>query len=272
MSGIRCAAPSCPPGQRRGAMMGRLRSTIPTSRRSSTPSAIPARLRNFNLSVLVTDAFMAAVEGRCRMAAAFDGEIFRTVRARALWDQFMHATYDVAEPGVIFIDRVNAQNNLALLRDHPRQQPVRRAAAAALWRLPAWLDQPGAAGRRTVRRDAALDDAEQLGELTADRGADARQCHRRSRYPLARAGGRSEGQAPHRPRHYRARRRLAVLRRGLWQRRGRRADARMAGDDQARGLSRLGRAGRRKGRVPALRRERMLEQPTSRRSTTIPAR
>ncbi|MCW5749079.1 MAG: ribonucleoside reductase, partial [Alphaproteobacteria bacterium] len=71
------------------------------------------RLRNFNLSVLVTDAFMEAVKEDTDWPLMFGGRTFRTVRARALWDRIMRATYEVAEPGVIFIDRINRANNLA---------------------------------------------------------------------------------------------------------------------------------------------------------------
>ena len=70
-------------------------------------------MRNFNLSVLVTDAFMAAVDADANWDLVFDGTVYRTQRARALWDSLTRATYDYAEPGVIFIDRINARNNLA---------------------------------------------------------------------------------------------------------------------------------------------------------------
>jgi ribonucleoside-diphosphate reductase alpha chain len=70
------------------------------------------RLRNFNLSVLVTDAFMAAVRADQPWQLVFGGQVYRTVQARALWQQIMRATYDQAEPGVVFIDRINATNNL----------------------------------------------------------------------------------------------------------------------------------------------------------------
>src|SRR5205823_9741075 len=71
------------------------------------------RLRNFNLSVLITDAFMTAVEKDLPWDLVFDGIVYSTVSARALWDRIMAANYEAAEPGVIFIDRVNALNNLA---------------------------------------------------------------------------------------------------------------------------------------------------------------
>jgi len=72
----------------------------------------PRRLRMFNVSVLVTDAFMKAVKDDADWDLVFGGKVFRTVKARALWERIMRATYEVAEPGVIFIDRVNRRNNL----------------------------------------------------------------------------------------------------------------------------------------------------------------
>ena len=66
----------------------------------------------FNLSVLVTDPFMAAVDADADWDLQFGGRTYRTLRARDLWDRIMRSTYAQAEPGVIFIDRINAQNNL----------------------------------------------------------------------------------------------------------------------------------------------------------------
>src|SRR6185437_12135376 len=63
--------------------------------------------------VLVTDPFMAAVEADAGWSLVFAGRTYKTLRARALWDSITRATYDYAEPGVIFIDRINARNNLA---------------------------------------------------------------------------------------------------------------------------------------------------------------
>src|SRR5690606_6019928 len=71
------------------------------------------KLRNFNLSVLVTDTFIDAVRAGKPWDLVFDGHVVKTIDARALWDRIMRAAYDYAEPGVIFIDRVNRQNNLA---------------------------------------------------------------------------------------------------------------------------------------------------------------
>ena len=100
-------------GARRGAMMGAMRCDHPDIESFIAVKRDPARLRNFNLSVLVTDDFMVAVKEDRAWPLVFDGVTFRTVQARALWDQIMRATYDYAEPGVIFIDRVNAENNLS---------------------------------------------------------------------------------------------------------------------------------------------------------------
>ena len=100
-------------GQRRGAMMATLRCDHPDIEDFIAAKSNPARLRNFNLSVLVTDAFMAAVRDGRPWDLVFAGKIYKTVSARGLWEKLMRATYDYAEPGVIFIDRINAQNNLA---------------------------------------------------------------------------------------------------------------------------------------------------------------
>ena len=100
-------------GSRRGAMMATLRCDHPDIEAFVAAKREPGRLRNFNLSVLATDPFMAAVEADAEWPLVFDGRTYRSVRARALWDGIMRATYDAAEPGVIFIDRINARNNLA---------------------------------------------------------------------------------------------------------------------------------------------------------------
>ena len=99
-------------GQRRGAMMGTLRCDHPDIEEFIAAKASPTRLRNFNLSVLVTDAFVAAIKEDADWPLVFGGKSYRTVKARALWQTIMRATYDYAEPGVIFIDRINATNNL----------------------------------------------------------------------------------------------------------------------------------------------------------------
>jgi ribonucleoside-diphosphate reductase alpha chain len=100
-------------GQRRGAMMATLRCDHPDILEFITAKADPTRLRNFNLSVLVTDAFIAAVRADAVWPLVFGGKVYKTLKARDLWQQIMRSTYGTAEPGVIFIDRINAQNNLA---------------------------------------------------------------------------------------------------------------------------------------------------------------
>jgi ribonucleoside-diphosphate reductase alpha chain len=99
-------------GSRRGAMMATLRSDHPDIEAFVDAKRDPQRLRNFNLSVLVSDAFMAALASDADWPLVFGGKTYKVVRARALWDRIMRATYDSAEPGVVFIDRVNEANNL----------------------------------------------------------------------------------------------------------------------------------------------------------------
>ncbi len=99
-------------GSRRGAMMATLRVDHPDIEDFITAKRTQGRLSNFNLSVLVSDAFMTAVKNGADWNLQFGGRVYRTVKARALWDIILRATYDHAEPGVIFIDRINQQNNL----------------------------------------------------------------------------------------------------------------------------------------------------------------
>jgi len=99
-------------GARRGAMMATLRCDHPDVEAFVEAKRDANRLRMFNLSVLISDAFMQAVESDAAWPLSFDGEVYKTVSARGLWDRIMRATYDTAEPGVIFIDRVNQWNNL----------------------------------------------------------------------------------------------------------------------------------------------------------------
>ncbi len=128
-------------GARRGAMMATLRCDHPDIERFVEAKRDPRELRHFNLSVLVTDDFMTAVEKDADWLLVFpaagldpvqsggaqgtvtrawpgsDGpvscSVMRTVTARGLWDRIMRCNYDCAEPGVLFIDRINQQNNLS---------------------------------------------------------------------------------------------------------------------------------------------------------------
>ncbi|MBF0095216.1 MAG: adenosylcobalamin-dependent ribonucleoside-diphosphate reductase [Alphaproteobacteria bacterium] len=100
-------------GSRRGAMMATLRCDHPDIEAFIAAKSMPGRLRMFNLSVLATDAFMAAVRNDDAWDLVFDGTVHKTLQARDLWDRIMRATHAYAEPGVIFIDRVNRLNNLA---------------------------------------------------------------------------------------------------------------------------------------------------------------
>jgi ribonucleoside-diphosphate reductase alpha chain len=99
-------------GHRRGAMMATLRCDHPDIEAFIEAKQAAGRLRMFNLSVLVSDAFMTAVREDAPWELAFGGVTYRVLRARELWDKMMRATYAYAEPGVIFIDRINRRNNL----------------------------------------------------------------------------------------------------------------------------------------------------------------
>ena len=99
-------------GTRRGAMMATMRVDHPDVEKFIEAKRDPLRLRMFNMSVLITDPFMEAVRTNGNFDLVFDGKVYKTVRAKGLWDKIMSATYHYAEPGVIFIDRINEMNNL----------------------------------------------------------------------------------------------------------------------------------------------------------------
>jgi len=99
-------------GSRRGAMMAVMRCDHPDIESFIEAKRQANRLRMFNLSVLASDAFMAAVKTDASWELTFGGVTYNSLPARQLWDRIMHATYAFAEPGVIFIDRINQLNNL----------------------------------------------------------------------------------------------------------------------------------------------------------------
>jgi ribonucleoside-diphosphate reductase alpha chain len=174
-------------GQRRGAMMATLRCDHPDIEDFIAAKSEAKRLRNFNLSVLVTDGFMDAVNKDAPWDLKFDGKVYRTISARGLWDKLMHATYDYAEPGAIFIDRVNAENNLAycetISATNPcGEQPLPAFGACLLGsiNLASLVEQPFTA-------DARIDDA----KLSARVGVAVRLLDNIidvSRYPLEQQG------------------------------------------------------------------------------------
>ena len=99
-------------GHRRGAMMATLACDHPDIEAFIEAKREPGRLRMFNLSVLATDAFMTAVKEDAPWELTFAGTTYKVLPARELWDKIMRSTYAYAEPGVIFIDRINRRNNL----------------------------------------------------------------------------------------------------------------------------------------------------------------
>ena len=152
-------------GQRRGAMMGCLRIDHPDIEAFIDAKRDPVRFRNFNLSVLVTDDFMKALAADSVWALVFDDETVRIVSAKALWDRLMRSTYETAEPGVIFIDRVNALNNLAYCEQISASNPCGEqmlppygACLLGSINLAALIERP-------FKKDATINEAE-LAALT----------------------------------------------------------------------------------------------------------
>ncbi|MEM8580510.1 MAG: adenosylcobalamin-dependent ribonucleoside-diphosphate reductase [Pseudomonadota bacterium] len=170
-------------GSRRGAMMATMRCDHPDIEDFIDAKSDPARLRMFNVSVLVTDAFMEAVKADGSWELVFGDRVYKTVQARDLWNRIMRATFEYAEPGVIFIDRINAANNLSycetIAATNPcGEQPLPPYGACLLGsvNLAQLVSDPFENG--AALDEAALDDLVRTAVRMMDNVVDA------SRFPL----------------------------------------------------------------------------------------
>lgn len=104
-------------GHRRGAQMGVLSVSHPDVEAFIEAKRGNAALQMFNLSVAIPDAFMAAVKDDASWDLTYGGRVYKTVRARDLFEKIMRSNYEYAEPGFILIDRINRMNNLWYCED-----------------------------------------------------------------------------------------------------------------------------------------------------------
>ena len=101
-------------GHRRGAQMGVLRVDHPDIEEFVSAKRNSDRLTGFNISVGITDKFMEALTNPddSSFDLIFEHKVYKTICAKKLWDQIMESTWDWAEPGVLFVDRISEMNNL----------------------------------------------------------------------------------------------------------------------------------------------------------------
>ena len=170
-------------GSRRGAMMATMRCDHPDVEAFIEAKKDAARLRMFNLSVLITDPFMDAVKADGAWELVFDGRVYKTLQARDLWNKIMRNTYDFAEPGVIFIDRINKANNLGycetIAATNPcGEQPLPPYGACLLGSINMPTLVAGAFKKGAKLDLVALDDLVRMAVRMMDNVVDA------SRFPL----------------------------------------------------------------------------------------
>ncbi len=178
-------------GSRRGAMMATMRCDHPDIESFIEAKQDAARLRMFNLSVLVTDAFMEAVKADGPWDLTFEGKVYHTLNARDLWNKIMRATFDYAEPGVIFIDRINRMNNLAyaetIAATNPcGEQPLPPYGACLLGSVNLARLVRDPFGKGAALDEVALDDLVRVAVRMMDNTVDA------SRFPLPQQAAEAE--------------------------------------------------------------------------------
>ena len=178
-------------GSRRGAMMATMRCDHPDIESFIEAKHDAARLRMFNLSVLVTDAFMEAVKADGPWDLTFEGKVYHTLNARDLWNKIMRATFDYAEPGVIFIDRINAMNNLryaeTIAATNPcGEQPLPPYGACLLGSVNLARLVRDPFGKDAALDEDALDDLVRVAVRMMDNTVDA------SRFPLPQQAAEAE--------------------------------------------------------------------------------
>ncbi len=205
---------------RRGAMMGTMRCDHPDIERFIDAKRDARELRNFNLSVLVSDAFMQAVDQDADWPLVFPADqlddrdlakwpgrverrwsgrdapvvcaVLRSLPARELWQRIMRSNYDTAEPGVLFVDRINSDNNLHyrewISATNPCGEiPLPNYGACDLGslNLTAFVDRPFASN--AVLDVQALADAARLATRMLDNVIDL------SRFPLPQQAAQARG-------------------------------------------------------------------------------
>ena len=111
-------------GHRRGAQMGVLRVDHPDIHEFVMAKRNSDKLTGFNVSVGITDKFMQALDTEDgEFDLTFEGKVYKTIDAKELWNEIMQSTWDWAEPGVLFIDKIQDMNNLWYCEDIAATNP-----------------------------------------------------------------------------------------------------------------------------------------------------